>query len=99
MKLASDATECPECHGDWRGEQIDPADLAKGYYGHQAPCLTKRTWDDDYDAAALCTCPPRYYSHLVGVEDGSYDGVSWWLCPFCGAKWNRWTGEPVSYAN
>lgn len=37
--------------------------------------------------------PPRYYSKLIGIEDGTYDGVSWWHCPLCGATWSRWTGE------
>lgn len=29
----------------------------------------------------------------IGIEDETYDGVSWWACSFCKAMWNRWTGE------
>lgn len=40
---------------------------------------------------------PTHYSRLIGIEsDGHYDGVSQWMCPDCGAKWNRFTGERVS---
>lgn len=32
----------------------------------------------------------RYYSRVVGVEiRGLYDGVCYWYCPECGAKWHR----------
>jgi predicted Zn-ribbon and HTH transcriptional regulator len=36
------------------------------------------------------------YSRLIGIEDPKvYDGVSWWMCPFCKSKWGRWSGELV----
>ena len=36
------------------------------------------------------------YSHLIGIEDPKlYDGISWWMCPFCKTKWNRWDGTQV----
>jgi rRNA maturation protein Nop10 len=42
--------------------------------------------------------PPEYrsedgrthYSHIIGMEiRGVYDGVLFWMCPFCGGKWHR----------
>lgn len=41
---------------------------------------------------------PRYYSRLIGVETEGYDGVSEWLCPDCGVRWDRWTGEVLEEA-
>jgi len=39
----------------------------------------------------------KTYWKLIGLEDPNlYDGVSWWVCPGCEAKWDRWTGELVS---
>lgn len=36
---------------------------------------------------------PQFYSRLIGVEiPGKYDGVSEWLCPDCGVRWDRFTG-------
>ena len=41
---------------------------------------------------------PRYYSRLIGVETMDYDGVSEWLCPDCGVRWDRWAGEVLEEA-
>ena len=35
-----------------------------------------------------------YFSRLIGVEDGTYDGVSRWRCPDCKHQWDRWSGLP-----
>lgn len=38
-------------------------------------------------------------SRMVGIEDPRrYDGVSWWLCPDCGTRFDRWTGKAVASA-
>lgn len=34
----------------------------------------------------------EYFSRLIGIEDDSYDGVSYWCCPECWTVWNRFTG-------
>ena len=35
-----------------------------------------------------------HWSRLIGIEDPLiYDGISWWQCPDCEARWDRWTGE------
>jgi len=35
----------------------------------------------------------EYFYKLVGIEDDSYDGITWWCCPECWTVWNRWSGE------
>jgi len=36
------------------------------------------------------------YSRLIGIEiQGGYDGVSFWECPDCHTRWDRFTGEKV----
>lgn len=92
---------CPKCNAEWRASQIPVESVEKGYYGHREPCEKKREWDNDWNSETPCTCPPRYYSHLVGVEfpydhPEHYDGVSQWMCPSCGTRWNRWTREEIS---
>ena len=90
------AEQCPVCEASWRGAEIPPAYVLAGHYGHRSPCLKKRPWEEDYHDGTPCTCGPRYYSRRIGIEiQGSYDGVSYWQCPDCNAKWNRFTGELV----
>lgn len=37
-----------------------------------------------------------HYSLWIGIEDPlKYDGVSYWYCPFCKSKWDRFNGERV----
>lgn len=32
-----------------------------------------------------------HYSRVIGMEVwGVYDGILYWQCPDCGAKWHRW---------
>jgi hypothetical protein len=39
----------------------------------------------------------NHYSRLVGIEiRGGYDGVSYWECPDCHTRWDRWTGVEVA---
>lgn len=39
----------------------------------------------------------RFYSRKIGIEiPEKYDGVSVWLCPDCGARWDRWTGKKLT---
>jgi len=36
------------------------------------------------------------FSRLIGIEiRGGYDGVSYWECPDCHTRWDRFTGEKV----
>ena len=93
--MTPDDANCPECGADWNASEIPRVYLAKGHYGHQPPCTKLREWDEGYDPLALCECPVRYYSRLIGVELPHYDGVSLWLCPDCGTKWDRFTGKKV----
>lgn len=39
-----------------------------------------------------------HYSRLIGIEiRGGYDGVSYWECPDCHVRWDRWTGKTVMF--
>jgi len=88
---------CPKCGTDWRGSEIPRSSVERGVYGHRAPCGRKQVWDLGMDEVnAPCTCPPRYFSHLIAVELPHYDGASLWMCPACGTQWNRWTGAEVA---
>jgi hypothetical protein len=95
-----DGRYCPECGANWQGGQIPVEYVAKGYYGHREPCQALQSWHDDYDQLVPCTCEPRYYSKLIGIElpyddPHHYDGVSFWMCAACGARWDRWSGQLV----
>lgn len=91
-----DGRYCPKCGADWRASEIPHASVAQGIYGpHQPPCEKKDPWDDGYDESCPCSCPARYYSRLIGLETPDYDGISLWLCPDCGTRWDRWSGEEI----
>ncbi len=36
-----------------------------------------------------------HFRRQIGIETKGYDGVSFWMCPDCGAEENRWTGKRV----
>jgi hypothetical protein len=37
-----------------------------------------------------------HYSRLIGIEVPElYDGVSYWECPDCHVRWDRWTGKKI----
>lgn len=39
------------------------------------------------------------YTRRIGVEvQGVYDGVLYWLCPFCDHRWNRWPEDHSRHA-
>ena len=99
MKVTIDTRICPECEVDWRADQIPVEYVVKDYYGHEPPC--KRKFKYPEPDTEPCTCVPRYYSNLVGIElpyndPNHYDGVSYWQCPACCARWDRFTGVLVS---
>jgi len=66
------------------------------HYGNCPQC--GESWDDGpipEEHHEHCSEPYRY-SKLIGWEDPElYDGISWWVCPFCNARWNRWTLELI----
>ena len=88
---------CPKCHADWRDQEIPRDSVRRGYYGHRPPCERQMPWQLVHGATnAPCTCPPRYFSKLIGIETPGYDGVSVWMCPACSTRWDRWTGMEVT---
>lgn len=38
---------------------------------------------------------PKSFSRMIGIETSQYDGVTWWMCPDCKARWKRfeWSDE------
>ena len=90
---------CPECGADWRSSPIPVEYVLADHYGHVVPCTRKFMYP--VKDTTPCTCPPRYYSRLIGIQlpyddPNHFDGVSFWRCPDCGAQWNRFTEELVS---
>jgi len=85
---------CPKNGCDLRGKPIDDRYFDPALHDNSRHDKAIARWGN-------CTCLPygekapeeRFYSKLIGIEDGTYDGVSWWLCPVCDTTWNRWTGE------
>lgn len=56
------------------------------------------SWDggDIPEANRKYYAPPYKWSRLIGIEIlHKYDGVSFWQCPDCPARWDRWTGKLV----
>ena len=99
MTVNSETRFCPECGADWRASQIPVAYVLSDHYGHEPPC--KREFKYPVPDTEPCTCGPRYYSNLIGIElpyddPKYYDGVSYWMCPACNARWDRFTGVLVS---
>lgn len=39
--------------------------------------------------------PPYRWSRIIGIETDDYDGISFWECPDCKARWDRFTGKRV----
>jgi len=49
-----------------------------------APCIERGLYSPD----------TTHYSRMIGVEvPGVYDGVLYWECPDCGARWHRFTAD------
>lgn len=86
---------CPKCGADWRATEIPREYVEKGHYGHDAPCQKLREWDEGFDENTPCTCPPKFYSRLIGIDRPDYDGVGEWMCPDCDTRWSRWTHEEL----
>jgi len=74
---------CPNCNSSWDGGDI--FDTLRG----QAWCAD--TSDDDLRDHIFQSYgrPPYRWSRLIGVEiQEYYDGVSYWMCPDCSARWS-----------
>lgn len=40
----------------------------------------------------------RYFYSTIGVELREYyDGILYWMCPFCGGTWQRWSEGTFQY--
>lgn len=79
--------KCPECNADWDGGLIFDSFRADEYYKDLTDKELQKKVESSYGE-------PYKWSRVIGIEDPMiYDGVSWWMCPDCKAKWDRWTGE------
>ena len=80
---------CPKCNQSWDSGRIWKVwrKSRRKYYkdktDKELQAMEKKSYSE-----------PHHFSKLIGVEDPyKYDGISYWECPFCGATWDRWTGE------
>lgn len=85
-----DMTNCPQCNADWNGGDIFETLRAQDW------CKDKS--DDELRAYIQnAYAPPYRFSRLVGIEcRGGYDGVSFWECPDCKTRWDRFTRKEVT---
>jgi hypothetical protein len=77
----ADKDTCQLCGADLRDKPIPPEEIA-----------TQEEWDDPERRFDKPYGPGQtHFMHTVGVEiQGRYDGVMYWMCPFCRGAWNRW---------
>ncbi|MHC4301383.1 MAG: hypothetical protein ACYS7Y_29295 [Planctomycetota bacterium] len=84
-------SECPRCGVTWLGEEIPFGLMATGNYA---------SFDDAREAAAdygwTLENKLRFNVNVVGLEDGSYDGVAYWQCTRCKCTVDRFTNK-VTY--
>lgn len=90
---------CERCGSSWQASAI-PADSLHNYnHGPNGEFL--RTIEDYLAVADQIENPTTHFSRRIGIEYAyghphRYDGVSEWLCPDCGHRVNRFTGEPLA---
>jgi rubredoxin len=72
---------CPNCGANWDNGDIFEALRAQAWTEKMSDDELRQLVADSYG-------PPRRFSRLIGVEiPDVYDGVSFWACPDCHAKW------------
>ena len=84
--------KCPECHEDWDGGRIwkvwramKDCDYYQSKTDEELQSMEKESYSEPY-----------HFSKLIGIEvQGKYDGISYWECPFCKARWDRLTEKLV----
>ena len=78
---------CPFCGKSWDAGRIWKAwrkmDEYKNKTDKELQAMEKESYSEPY-----------HFSKLLGIEvREKYDGISYWMCPFCKTQWDRWTGE------
>lgn len=73
---------CPNCGADWDAGAIFDVLRAQDW------CKDKS--DEQLDAHVQeFYSPPYRFSRVLGIQTEDYDGVSFWECPDCHARWKR----------
>lgn len=93
-------SKCPCCQCKWRSDETITEFFTRKYEVEGVPQYIIEKGITNPVAAAVYTGEfygdtpetPRYFGiNILAMEDGSYDGVSWWGCTKCGARVNRFT--------
>ena len=82
---------CPKCNISWWSEEN-----IYDYFRRQGDSKEKAA-----ETAAMYGCtkdnPKHFGINHVGIETPDYDGISYWQCTACGARFDRWTMEEVKH--
>jgi hypothetical protein len=93
MARIDELTNCPECNSSWDGGDIFETLRPQKWCENMSDDELREDVHKHY-------APPHRFSRLVGVEvRGGYDGVSFWECPDCKARWDRFTQRKVVNAH
>ena len=94
-----DENACPACKADLQGAEI-PVESRQHY--NQGPNGEFLSTAEDYAAVAdQLTNPTTHFSRVIGIEYSydhpeHWDGVSEWMCPDCGYREGRFTGNALA---
>lgn len=74
--------------------------MQKDIIGELRSCpVCHSSWDGDEIPANvrhMYAGTNLHFSRLRGIEvRGGYDGVSIWICPDCGSRWDRFTAKLI----
>ncbi len=97
--MATKLDTCEHCGADWNDKPIPRESLHNYNHGPNGEFL--RTFEDYLAVEDQIENPTTHFSRRIGIEYGydsphRYDGVSEWLCPDCGHRVNRFTGEQLA---
>ena len=80
---------CPICCNSWDGGNIFDTFREQSW-------TKKMTTKQLKDYIKNSYSKPYKWSKLIGIEiREKYDGISYWECPFCHTRFDRWTGKEV----
>ena len=72
---------CPNCRSNWDNGDIFDTLRGQKWCAHMSDETLRAQIRTDYGS------PPFRWSRLIGIETPDYDGVSFWQCPDCSARW------------
>lgn len=72
---------CPSCGKDLEADDIYEHFLKLGFSAQEALIKAEMFgWTKEN---------PKRFGRCIGVETEQYDGITWWLCPYCETAWKR----------